>query len=335
MPDLTALAITKSPMYGFIKHKKNSRKFFSTNNVTEFKLYGPGVMPSPTLQCLYRVDNIEYTPERDNKPAILKFNPFEILCFRIAELQGVITAKDVMNHSGSTKLIGTTSSKEVALKLSSSWKRSRNAILEITPVPLQGTLIDVEGTIAKNEGRSFYTNIRNEHEHSLTILPISAIKGATLFQNGQTVINPLYIEPTPEVVKELQTILKMQLAFFEHLYLEGKSMTKNQRQAELLAIIEQTAELFNQKLVYENPFNMSLIKFCEHYGSSSNLSKELLRKNLSTKSVLDVLRSSADELFLTYSHYSKLLSKKMIKAAIESANEENGYGSTRYSYSFE
>jgi len=31
-------------------------------------------------------------------PAILKFNPFEILCSRIAELQGIITAKGIVNH---------------------------------------------------------------------------------------------------------------------------------------------------------------------------------------------------------------------------------------------
>ncbi len=320
--------------------QRNSRRFFSANpskRSKRYNVYGPGVIPSPTLENLYRVDEIKFDSQ-GNQPATLRFNLFELFCFRFSNVQGLVMEKDVINHRGSTTLIGTTSCKKTALALKKSWcegKGSRkNAILDIEPIFIQDILIDVKAIIERT-GTSFYTKIENEHEHSLTILPISVIKNITLTKNGQTVINPLYIEPTPEVVEEFKEILHMQLEFFSNLYEKGKSMTTNQRQAELTAIIERTAELYQGKLGEANPYNMSLIQFFDRYGSSDNLSKELLSKNVSTKTLLDVLRSSGDELFMKNTHYAQLLSKKVTKEAIERANEENGYSSTRYSYSFD
>ncbi|VEG92494.1 hypothetical protein [Legionella spiritensis] len=216
--------------------------------------------------------------------------------------------------------------------MSQSWGTHRNAIFTINPRLVQAQLIDVDATI-KRSGTGFYTPIP-EHEHALMVLPISAIREIRLLECGQSIVNPLYIVPTPEVVEEFQTIFKKQLAFLERLYNEGKSMTSNQRQNELIGVIEQTAEFFHARLGRENPFNMTLVQLCNRYGGS-NLSNEQLSKYSSTTTVLDVLKCDGDELFMKHNHYRKLLGQKSLREAIERANEENGYGSPRSSNSFD
>ncbi|QDP72588.1 hypothetical protein FOG18_08490 [Legionella israelensis] len=310
------------------KISKRQHRFFTSHPSKQPHSFEQSVMPS-SPEDLYRIDHIKFN-SYNNQPAILKFNLLQLVWYRIAKIQGTITPEDIVRHQGSTRLIGTTSSKESALKLSNSWRDHRNAILYVNPAFVQNQLIDVEA-IVKQKGTGFYTKY-SEHEHALTALPLSAVREIRLIQNGQTVVNPLYIESTPEVIEEFQTILTKQLIFLARLYEEGKSMTSSQRQAELTVIVEQLAEFFHARLEGENPFNMTLLQFCDRYDSD-NLSKQLSTYS-TTMTVLELLKTSGDELFMKNHHYSKLLGQKELWKAIEHSNEENGY-SSRYSYSFD
>ncbi|VEG91376.1 hypothetical protein [Legionella spiritensis] len=305
-------------------------RFFSNHRAMSHWSHGPGVASSPQVEKLYRVDNVCISSQI-NRPAMLHFNFLELLYFRMAGIQGTVMSRDVIHHQGSTRLIGTTSRHESALKLAKSWS-SRNAILLLNPRLVQKQLIDVDATV-KQTGTGFFTKI-SEFEHALTVLPVSAIKEVTLIQNGQTIANPLYIEPTHDVVEEFQTIFMTQMKFLERLYLEGKIMTASQRQLELKTVIEQTAEFFQARLGGENPFAMTLAQYYERYGHGDR-SDTPSSKYSSATTVLEMLRVDGDELFMQNGHYRQLLGQKEIREAIERANEENGYGSARHSYSFD
>lgn len=77
----------------------------------------PNVVPTPAnISEVFRVDRIEHHNLK------LELSLFELyFMFRIAARQHPITARNIVQHQGSTELIGTTSCKNIAKKLAESW----------------------------------------------------------------------------------------------------------------------------------------------------------------------------------------------------------------------
>ncbi|MDX1901117.1 MAG: hypothetical protein SFW66_03815 [Gammaproteobacteria bacterium] len=302
--------------YGLLVARQNNRGMYDRRNI----------MSSPILPRLFRLDTVELVTH--NNQLQLGLNLLELLCFRIARKQVLINGKDVVRHQGSTELIGTTSKKETALKLSNSWK-DRNAVLVINPKILQKTLIDVEATV-KHVGSAFFTKIR-EDEHSLTLLPIFTIKEIDLIHHQSTIANPFYIEPTADVMNDLEAILELQIKFFEQLYLEGKRMSSSERQAALNIVINQIADFYQKNLSNNNPFHMTAAQYQMRHGT--DLSHQQLSRYPTTTTILEILTTDGDKLFMENKYYP--IGDQIIRDEIEKSNEENGYGGCRHSYTYE
>lgn len=327
---LSMSSIRSSIQLNKVSAARRAYRFFSTSLVTKAIAYKSDVVLSKTEAKLYRIDDISIAPPTSSQSSTPQFSLLELLFFRIAKIHGTVCAKDVVLHQGSTRLIGMTSSEESALNLAKAWSH-RNAILHIDPIWVKGLLIDVDATVQK-AGTGFYTSIQ-EHEHALTVLPISAISEIRLTQSTHTIPNPLYITPSRDVMTEFQRVFKMQRDYLTLLYELGHTLTPRQRQDALVKVVEQTTEFFQAYLGQDNPFTMSLTQFIKLYGNSFS-DIQLNRYSLTTP-VLKVLLSDGDELLMQEQHFRKIVGMKEKKELLERANEENGYGGTRYSYSFD
>lgn len=301
---------------------KNQFLFATARQYSTAAIYAHG-----GLDKLYRVDSISLQQQEEATPPF-QIGLLELVFFRLGCLQAP-SGKDVVKHQGSTKLIGTTGEYKTAQKLSQSWK-DRNSIFEIDASLLDKRFIDVETTV-KKVGTGFYTKIP-EHEFALCLLPLASIKSIELHKLNQSIANPFYISPQNGAFESMRALVDEQFKFLENLYLQGQHLSASQRQRALQSILEQSDEIFQAHLGDANPYRLSLQQYLEHYG---NPGKGLQLNPYSPhQSILSLLCTDGDALFMHCEHYKKLIGGKAAYDRIEKINQEHGYGD-RYSYSFD
>lgn len=235
-------------------------------------------------------------------------------------------AKHILDHQKSSRLISSTSNKQIAYHLAKDW--ARDLILEIDAAYIRDHLVDTARTIQRF-GTDYYTKI-DEYEHNVTMVPLCAIKTIDLINQGVKIKNPLFVEPTPESIRQYQSIYKAHLNFLELLFHENIKLSSKERQNALSALIEINVAFYENTMPLNNPFNMTLSQFREHFNRFFEEAMSPLANYDPNRTMKEIMHQEGDRLLMSIEEYRMLLASKKMYDAFE--EDRAYYGRSSYQY---
>lgn len=274
------------------------------------------VSSPPNLEWLYRAEESK------------KF--FTISTFLLGRFADMhykqLEAKYIVDHQKSSRLISTTSNKQVAYTLADRWQRE--VILEIDPAYIRNHLVDTNNTL-RSFGTDFYTKM-NEYEHTAALIPMCAIKSIDLIKQGIKITNPLFIKPTPVVIREFSSLYEANLQFLELLFNENTKLSSEERQHALNLLIDMYSTFYEKTIPSNNPFNMTVNQFRQYFTNSFGKVVDVLASYDPDMTINELMHKDGDRLLMSIAEYRILLTAKKRFDYYE--EDRNYYGRSSYQY---